>query len=139
MMAIKSTARNSTSLTRFNLRYFRKQARMTQGQLAKTLDVSQTLISRWEKEGRVPDNVEAQLREIFGLTYEHLDDIEICGSDENAAAWLRYLNIFEEHISETGHPEFFSEVRDMGLRLIFSPLTDAGFTMPIAPSIPEDV
>ncbi len=129
--------RENIFLSRFDLKYFRNNADVTQVQLAKELSVSQAQISKWEKEKRVPDDLRASLRKIFGLTYKHLDDIEMCGGEDKAKDWLRYMDYFVSNImdSEAGDSTMLDDYREMGVNCIFGPLVEAGFKLPDPPTI----
>lgn len=93
-----------------NIQKFRKQANMTQADLADELGVSQSAVYYWEKGKREP-NTETILKllEIFHISLENLYGIEIDLTEEKfikACGWLEEAG-FE--LSKPSEDDFFQK------------------------------
>lgn len=83
------------------LRDLRKKRRMTQGQVAKKVGVSVSLVSQWERAivRPTPDSVDA-LSELFGITLEDRMSRSTSRRDSVESTVLRELRTFRQNFEE---------------------------------------
>jgi len=103
----------------------------TQTQLAKELNVSQALVSKWEKEGGVPRDIKPKIEEVLKL---NCDDTKLLGKGAGASEWSSFIQEVIDVVFEGEPSTVNDELNELGSWTILQPLKEAGLDLAKGPS-----
>lgn len=102
-------------------------------ELAKTLGVTQSLISKWETSGQIPPGRRDEISQIFGVSVVDQEDSVLCGSSDDAAKWRDFFHAFNAQVIDGANDSLSEHVDVWGVSTVLGPLVNAGFVLPSPP------
>ncbi|MEM5534971.1 helix-turn-helix transcriptional regulator [Neptuniibacter pectenicola] len=118
------------------IEYIIENTPLRQKELAKQLDVSATLITRWKKGEKIPPEREEVLKKIANLFTDDIAWAEIAKTEANAKAWYHYVHELNE-LAEISAYNIHDEP-DVYAPTILKAMKEAGIPIPTtAPRVEE--